>query len=43
MDKRVNSDADPIDLIRQFLHMTPSDETDEESDDEDGGVELATD
>ena len=38
--KRVNSDADPIDLIRAFLHMAPR--ADDECGDEDGGVEVAT-
>ncbi|HEX3851365.1 MAG TPA: hypothetical protein VH914_09700 [Acidimicrobiia bacterium] len=36
MDERVNSEADPIDLIRAFLHMAPRDESDD-CDDEDGG------
>ena len=38
MDERVNSDADPVDLIRAFLHMAPRDESDD-SDETD--VELA--
>jgi hypothetical protein len=43
MDERVNSEADPIDLIKTFLHMSPRDESDDDCDDEEGGIELATD
>jgi hypothetical protein len=43
MDERVNSEADPIDLIKAFLRMEPlRDESDGDCDDERGEVELAT-
>lgn len=42
MDERVNSDADPIDLIKAFLHMEPRDESDDDCDDESGEFGLAT-
>jgi hypothetical protein len=42
MDERVNSEADPIDLIKAFLGMSRRDEEDDE-DDEAGEIEFATD
>ena len=45
MDERVNSEADPIDLIRAFLQMPPrddADDADDDCDDELGELGLAT-
>jgi hypothetical protein len=45
-DERVSSEADRIDFIRAFLHMTPraeDAESDDECPDEPGAFGLATD